>query len=61
MVDDEDPTRPRTKPRQFNVYLPTALVKRAKLHAVEHERSLSSITEHALREYLDRAEPEGTP
>lgn len=47
--------------KQFNVYVPASLVKRVKLHAVEHERSLSSITEQALREYLDRADQEDTP
>ncbi len=52
-------TKPLTK--QFNVYVPASLVKRVKLHAVEHERSLSSITEQALREYLDRADQEDTP
>lgn len=55
MVDDaREPTK------QFNVYVPASLVKRVKLHAVEHERSLSSITEQALREYLDRADQEDT-
>ena len=46
--------------KQFNVYVPASLVKRVKLHAVEHEQSLSSITEQALREYLDRANQEDT-
>lgn len=42
--------------KQFNVYLPVELIKRLKHHAVESERSLSSIVTEALRTHLDRAE-----
>jgi hypothetical protein len=38
--------------KQFNVYLPTSLVRDVKLRAVTEERSLSKLTELALRAYL---------
>jgi hypothetical protein len=38
--------------KQFNVYLPTSLVRDVKLRAVTDERSLSKLTELALRAYL---------
>lgn len=42
--------------KQFNVYLPVELIKRVKHHAVESERSLSSIVTEVLATYLDQGD-----
>ena len=47
--------------KQFNVYLSTDVIRALKHHAADTERSLSSIVEVALREYLERSATGSTP
>jgi predicted HicB family RNase H-like nuclease len=39
--------------QQFNVYLPPALIRRAKYRALDEQTSLSDLVERALISYLE--------
>ncbi|HZL55391.1 MAG TPA: hypothetical protein VFC22_07155 [Solirubrobacteraceae bacterium] len=58
MDSDEASALPK---QQFNVYLPPALIRRAKHAAVDHARSLSRLVEEALSTHLDSLEREPLP
>ena len=47
--------------QQFNVYLPPALIRRAKHAAVDQVTSLSRLVETALLAHLDQLDKERSP
>ncbi len=49
----------RADKAQFNVYLPKALIRRAKYASVDTGQSLSQLVEDALIAHLDRLDGEG--
>ena len=53
--------KPPVQKQQFNVYLPPALIRRAKHAAVDQAVSLSRLVEDALVSHLDRLEGDRSP
>ena len=49
---DKDPGDAPAK-QQFNVYLPPALIRRAKYRALDDQTSLSELVERALLRFLE--------
>ena len=53
--------KPPVQKQQFTVYLPPALIRRAKHAAVDQAVSLSRLVEDALVSHLDRLEGDRSP
>ena len=45
--------------KQFNVYLPPELIRRAKYRALDDQTSLSELVQRALQRYLEEKQIDG--
>lgn len=58
-MPDTDQSSTDTLRKQFNVYLPPALIRRAKYRALDEQTSLSDLVERALERFLSSGDDHG--
>jgi len=48
---------PKQEKQKTTVVLPTDLMKKAKIRAIEEDRTLASLIENAVTDYLEKRKP----